>query len=125
MAHFAQLNLETNIVQQVLVVDNADCVNPATGLEEEATGVQFLQQIFGGYYKQTSYNSTFRKNYAGIGDVYDTVRDAFISTKPFNSWVLDESVCRWQAPIAYPEDGLHYKWDEASLHWVRTVLEEG
>ena len=67
-------------------------------------------------WKQTSYNANFRKNYAGIGDTYDAVRDAFIAPKPYDSWVLNESTCRWQAPVPRP-DG-HYIWDESTVSWL-------
>jgi hypothetical protein len=117
MAHFAQLG-SPNIVQQVVVVDNADCINPATGLEEEAYGVQFLERIFGGTWKQTSYNGNIRKKYASTGDLYDESRDAFIPEKPFTSWGLEEGTCQWVAPIDYPSDGAFYTWNEESLVWI-------
>ena len=119
MAHFAQLS-PTNTVQLVLVVDNADCINPATGEEEEAFGIQFLERIFGGRWKQTSYNASFRKNYAGPGQLYDLERDAFIPPKHFDSWILNEDTCQWAPPIPYREgsdDSTYYYWDENILNW--------
>ena len=59
-----------------------------------------------------------RYNYAGVGYTYDSVRDAFIPPKPFNSWVLNESTCNWKAPIEYPSDGKYYSWDELTNNWV-------
>ena len=59
-----------------------------------------------------------RKNYAGIGFTYDSVRDAFIPSKPYPSWVLDEDTCWWNAPVAYPTDDKFYQWDEDTLSWV-------
>jgi len=67
---------------------------------------------------QTSYNGTTRKNYAGIGFTYDSERDAFISPKPYNSWLLNEETCRWEATIEYPTDGKMYSWSEEELNWI-------
>ena len=82
----------------------------------------------GDVYKQTSYNThggvhalggtPLRKNYAGIGYTYDAGRDAFIPPKPYASWVLNETTCLWDAPVAYPDDGKRYSWDEATTSWV-------
>jgi len=72
-------------------------------------------------WKQTSYNKTFRKNYAGIGFQYDQTRDAFIPPKPFNSWILNEDTCLWNAPVAMPttelEDNQYYSWNESIVNW--------
>lgn len=118
MAHFAKLN-ENNMVLEVHVVDN-DCLLDANGVEQESIGIEFLVNWSGGYtnWKQTSYNGNFRKNYAGIGYAYDAGRDAFIAPQPFASWVLDENTCRWDAPIARPDDGKEYFWDEDTMSWV-------
>lgn len=81
---------------------------------------------------QTSYNThggqhpegrPLRKNFAGIGYTYDAQRDAFIAPKPFNSWVLDEQTCLWNAPVAMPTDGKMYTWDEATTSWVEVTVE--
>lgn len=108
MAHFAEINSE-NIVQRVLVVP----------YEQEHRGQEFLaiDLNLGGTWIQTSYNGSIRKNYAGIGGLYDSSRDAFISHKPFPSFVLNEQTCRWQAPVSCPSDQPH-RWDEDSLNWV-------
>ena len=118
MAHFAKLD-ENNLVIDVNVVNNEDLLD-ANGIEREEIGLAFLIQWSGGYpyWKQTSYNGNFRKNYAGIGFTYDPVRDAFIPPKPFESWLLNEDTCLWDAPVPYPEDGKYYRWDEATLSWV-------
>ena len=63
-------------------------------------------------------SQALRKNYAGIGYTYDAQRDAFIPPSPFPSWVLDDFSCTWNAPIAKPDDGKQYAWDEATLAWV-------
>ena len=71
-----------------------------------------------GNWVETFINGENRKNYAGIGYSYDLNRDAFISPKPYNSWILDEATCRWTAPISYPNDGQTYKWDENQQNWI-------
>ena len=119
MAHFAKLD-NNNLVQQVIVVHNNELLE--NGIESEAKGIVFCKSLFDGNWVQTSYNSTFRKNYAGIGDTYDSARDAFIAPKPFNSWVLDEATCRWQAPTPMPTDDKSYTWNEETLSWDEIVL---
>jgi len=109
MAHFAQI--ENNIVTNVIVVDNNNCLDEQ-GNESEAIGIQFCADLLGGTWVQTSYNGNIRKNYAGIGATYDTNRDAFIAPQPYPSWVLDEDTCIYEAPIPYPTDDLIYSWDE-------------
>jgi hypothetical protein len=74
--------------------------------------------------EQTSYNGTFRKNFAGIGHTYDEGRDAFIEPKPFNSWVLDETTCQWKAPVDMPNDGINIHWDEATTSWIAIPVGE-
>jgi hypothetical protein len=115
MAHFAQLN-EQNIVTQVIVVANEELL--LDGIESEEKGVAFCQSLFGGTWKQTSYNGNIRKNYAGIGDTYDSERDAFIAPQPYPSWILVEETCLWQSPTPYPTDEKFYSWDESTLTWV-------
>jgi len=116
MAHFAKLD-ENNNVLAVHVVNND--VITIDGNESEQAGIDFLTSLHGHtLWKQTSYNGNIRKNYAGIGYTYDAARDAFIAPKPFNSWVLDEATCRWQAPTPYPVvDGKTYYWSEDDLSW--------
>jgi hypothetical protein len=116
MAHFAKLD-ENNIVLAVHVVNND--VITTDGVESEQAGVDFLTDLYGHtLWKQTSYNGTIRKNYAGIGYTYDTGRDAFISPKFYGSWVLDEATCQWKAPVAYPTDGKRYGWFEPNQEWI-------
>ena len=114
MAHFAQI--ENNLVTQVIVVDNNDILD-AQGNESETVGTQFCTDLLGGTWVQTSYNGNMRKNYAGIGFTYDTTKDAFIAPQPYPSWVLDESTCRWEAPVPYPEDDNMYIWNEDLINW--------
>jgi hypothetical protein len=121
MAHFAKI--EDNVVTQVIVVDNKDCAD-ASGVEKEYIGAAFCEKLFGGTWKQTSYNGSIRKNYAGVGYSYDSERDAFIPPKPYNSWVLNEDTCLWEAPVAMRQDAgtgeppKRYTWDEATTSWV-------
>jgi len=115
MAHFAEIN-DQNIVQRIIVVHNNELLN-SDGVEQESLGISFCQSLFGGNWKQTSFNANIRKNFAGIGFSYDSARDAFISPKPFNSWSLDEETCQWQAPIEMPNDGNVYIWNEEATSW--------
>ena len=116
MAHYAQIN-SSNIVTQVIVIDNKDTAD-ANGTEKEYIGAAYCERLFGGTWKQTSYNGNIRKNYAGIGYTYDSTRDAFIPPKPFASWTLNENTCRWDSPVAMPTDGKRYSWNEEQLAWV-------
>ena len=119
MAHFAKLD-DNNVVLEVLVVDDQTLDNLPYP-QSEAKGIVFLADWSGGYtnWKQTSYNASFRKNYAGINYIYDSTVDAFIPPKPFPSWLLNTNTCQWQAPIPYPNDGNKYIWDEATQSWVQ------
>lgn len=119
MAHFAQLD-SNNIVTQVIVVDNDDCLDE-NGNESESVGVDFCKRLLGEntIWKQTSYNNNFRNKYAWIGDIYNEEHDAFISPKKFNSWILDTETLNWKAPIDKPEliEGqLDYLWNEKNYN---------
>ena len=107
MSHFAQID-ENNKVIQVLVGDN----------NAPDEGLSFFETIIGGRWIQTSYNGNIRKNFAAINYFYDETLDAFIPPKPYNSWVLDETICRWMPPIKYPQDGAVYIWNEDLGEWV-------
>jgi|TARA_R110000782_G_scaffold93329_2_gene176854 hypothetical protein len=122
MAHFAKLGTGNKVIK-VEVVSNDIATT-------EQAGVDFLNNLYNtsDVWKQTSYNTIggvhllggtpFRKNYAGVDYSYDQIKDAFISPKPFNSWVLNEDTCHWGPPIAYPTDGNNYTWNEETLNWV-------
>jgi hypothetical protein len=99
MGHFAKIN-QKRIVTQVIVGDE-----------------EYVDTLPGTWI-QTSYTGEFRKNYAGIGYAYDYFKDAFIPPKPYNSWILNEDTCKWEAPVAYPADNKLYQWDEENLQWV-------
>jgi len=110
MASFAKLN-NNNIVIDVQSVHN----NTATN---EAAGITFLNNLYStsDTWKQTFTDGT-RKNYAGKGYTYDEDKDAFIAPKPFNSWSLNETNCRWEPPTSYPDDGDSYTWNEDTTSW--------
>lgn len=127
MASFAKI--ENNIVTTVLSVVN-EVLKDSNGIEQEAIGIQFLKTLYNepnAIWKQTSYNTNggvhslggtpFRKNHAGIGYTYDANRDAFIPQKPYNSWLLNEQTCNWEAPVARPNDNNIYTWNEEILNW--------
>ena len=118
MAHFAQLD-ENNVVTQVIVVANSDTAD-ASGVEKEHIGAAFCERLFGGTWKQTSYNGNKRKNYAGIGYTYREDIDAFVPPQPHASWVLNETTAQWEAPVAMPDDGGMYTWDEDNQAWVES-----
>jgi hypothetical protein len=117
MAYFAKLGTG-NIVEQVISINNS-VITDANGVEQEQLGNDFINKLYNtrDVWKQTSYNNNIRKNYAGIGYTYDQTRDAFIPPKPFNSWILNEDTCLWEAPVAMPEDGSMYNWNEATVSW--------
>ena len=118
MSHFAKVN--NGIVERVIVA--------------EQDFFQSFVDTTPGEWIQTSYNTRggvhtlggtpLRKNYAGVGYTYDAQKDAFIPPKPFNSWVLDEETCLWNAPIAYPTDDKIYRWDEATTSWIEVPSAE-
>jgi hypothetical protein len=112
MAHFAEVD-ENGVVQRVLVVPD----------EQEHRGHEFLANDLGlgGTWVQTSYNARIRKNYAGIGMIYDADRDAFRTPQPFASWILNEDTCQWEAPVPYPTDGVIYSWNEETTDWEAIV----
>jgi hypothetical protein len=116
MAHFAKIGLN-NIVTEVLVVANRETMD-SNGVEHESIGIEFLKTLTGHEtWIQTSYNGNIRKNYAGVGYTYDEQRDAFIAPKPFESWVLNETTCLWEAPVAMPTDDKKYSWNESTTSW--------
>ena len=106
MAQFAELD-ESNVVLRVCVVGNEHVPS-----DKHADGEAWCINFWGGTWKQTSYNNNFRKQFAGKGDTYDAAKDKFIKLQPYASWVLDGSD-DWQAPIAQPDDGKIYEWDES------------
>ena len=122
MAHFAELN-ENNIVLRVTKVHN-DVLLDENGNESEALGLNHLEHL-GGRWVQTSYNKTFRKNYAAIGMFYDEIRDAFYwQESDVFDFVFDEETCTWIPPIPLPQDNKLYNWDYINSSWVELILPE-
>jgi hypothetical protein len=110
MAHYAFLDSDSIVTEVIVGINETELIE---GLDPETWYGNYRGQVC----KRTSYNGNIRKNYAGIGFTYDSELDAFIAPKPFPSWVLDKSTCQWEAPIAYPNDGFTYLWDEAEQAW--------
>ena len=110
MAHYAFLDADNVVTEVITGIDETELIE---GLLPETWYGNFRGQVC----KRTSYNNNIRYNYAGIGYTYDTVRDAFIAPKPYASWLLDEAVCRWIAPVVMPSEGL-WTWDEATVSWI-------
>jgi hypothetical protein len=133
MASFAKIGLNGKVIAVHSVVN--EVLHDSNGIEQEDIGIDFLTKLHGwAIWKQTSYNTIggvhssggipLRKNHAGIGYTYDEDRDAFIPPKPFNSWVLNEDTCRWEAPVAMPEltqeqidNKNYYAWNEQIINW--------
>lgn len=119
MAHFAKLD-ENNIVTEVIVVNN-EVITDTNGNEVEQLGIDFCKQLFGenNEWIQASYNGTFRKRYPAFGDAYNEELDAFITPKPYPSWILNSETCDWEAPIPKPEvpEGKIAVWSESTLSW--------
>jgi hypothetical protein len=111
MAHYAFLDKDNIVTEVITGIDETELIE---GLDTETWYGNFRGQTC----KRTSYNNNYRKNYAGVGHYFDESRNAFIAPKPYDSWALDEETCRWQAPVAYPTDGLMYEWDEESQDWA-------
>ena len=126
MASFAKIGLNNKVIEVLSVVN--EVLHDANGIEQESIGIDFLTKLTGyPLWKQTSYNTVggvhnkggipFRKNHAGIGYTYDEDRNAFIPKKPFNSWILNETTCNWNAPVSKPQDENMYIWNESTLSW--------
>jgi len=126
MASFAKIGLNNKVIEVLSVVN--EVLYDSNGIEQEAIGIDFLTKLTGyPVWKQTSYNThggvhssggiPLRKNFAGIGYTYDEDRDAFIPKKPFNSWILNETTCLWNAPVNMPINNNKYNWNESTLTW--------
>lgn len=125
MAHFAKV--EDGVVTQVIVASQEFIDSGSLG--DPAMWIKTSYNTRGGvhYDPETGLPDSkdpLRKNYAGIGYTYDPQRDAFISPKPHNSWVLNEETCVYEAPVAYPTDGFYYTWDENVINWVRKTMSD-
>jgi hypothetical protein len=140
MASFAKLDNNNIVIQLVAVVN--EVIKDSNGIEQEQLGINFLKTLYNepnANWKQSSYNTnagvhslggtSFRKNHAGIGYTYDETRDAFIPIKPYNSWVLNESTCRWESPVIRPEltqeqkdNNQYYTWNEETQSWTLQTI---
>jgi hypothetical protein len=116
MSHFAKV--ENGIVTQVIVIEQDVLASGLWG--DPASWVQTSYNTYGG--QHTLGGTPLRKNYAGIGFTYDSVRDAFIAPQPFNSWLLNEDTCQWEAPTPRPTDDKLYNWDEETVSWKEIVV---
>jgi len=131
MASFAKIGLNSKVIEVLSAVN--EVLHDSNGIEQEVIGIDFLTKLTSyPLWKQTSYNThggvhsnggtPVRKNHAGIGMTYDEDRDAFIAPKPFNSWILNEDTCCWEAPVAYPDDGKRYTWNESTTTWDILII---
>ena len=127
MASFAKIGLNGKVIEVQSVVN--EVLHDANGVEQESIGIDFLTKLTGwAIWKQTSFNTRggvhklggtpLRKNHAGVGYIYDENRDAFIPTCVYKGWVINETTCLWECPIAYPQDGNKYRWNNDLLNWV-------
>jgi hypothetical protein len=110
MAHYAFLDKNNTVIEVIVGVDETELIE---GKDPETWYGKLRKKTC----IRTSYNGNIRKNYAGIGFTYDSERDAFLPPKPFDSWILNEETCNWEAPVAYPVDGFTYAWNEKELDW--------
>tara|TARA_R110000803_G_scaffold11797_1_gene34955 strand:- start:2 stop:391 length:390 start_codon:yes stop_codon:yes gene_type:complete len=123
MATFAKIGLNNKVIEVQSLVN--EVLHDSNCVEQENIGIDFLTKLTGwSIWVQTSYNGNFRKNHAGIGYTYDEDRDAFIPKKPFASWILNETTCLWEAPVAKPElteeqitNNNYYVWNEETTSW--------
>jgi hypothetical protein len=115
MAHFAEID-DKGIVLRVVVIANNETINQ-DGTESEEKGIEICNRLFGGNWVQTSYNGNFRGRFASIGGTYDSVNNVFIDASPYPSWKLNTETHYWEAPIAKPNDGRKYMWDESLISW--------
>jgi hypothetical protein len=135
MASFAKIGMNGKVIAVHSVVNKV--LHDSNGIEREDIGIDFLTKLYGwSIWKQTSYNThagvhslggtPLRKNFAGIGYTYDEDRDAFIPKKPYPSWVLNETTCLWEAPVAMPteqlENNQYYSWNESAINWEIKTL---
>ena len=125
MSHFAEIDGD-GIVQRVIVIEQ-NMLN-SWNWGDPNNWIQTSYNTRGGIHYAPNSNDpddgvALRKNYAGKGYTYDKTRDAFIPPQPYPSWLLDENTCQWSAPVAYPDDGKRYNWDEDNTQWVEVEIE--
>jgi hypothetical protein len=144
MAHFAKLD-ENNVVVQIVKIANIDIMDLQYGGDKEETGIRFCKEFYddNATWVQTSYNSNFRGNYAGIGFTYMegvatvgvATTSVFIEQKPYPSWSISTTSAVWESPIgdaptltdSQVENDQYYTWDEDTYQadnttgWVLTT----
>ena len=115
MTSFAKIGLSNKVIE-ILSVHNNE-LKDSNGVEQEVNGINFLTSYntHGGFHLLGG--TPFRKNHAAIGYTYDEDRDAFIPKKPYDSWILNETTCQWEAPVVKPDDGKIYLWNETTKQW--------
>lgn len=128
MAYYAFINSENEVVEIIPGRDETETIDGISDWEEyystKRDGLTCLRTSYnthGGEHRNGG--KPFRKNFAGIGFRYDATIDGFIPPKPFESWVLNEETCLWEAPIPHPADGTRYSWDETLGDWVEVTVE--
>jgi hypothetical protein len=112
MAHFAKV--ENGFVTEVIVAEQDFIASGAVG--NPSDWIQTSYNTHGGQHPE---GRPLRKNYAGVGFIYDSVKDAFYAPQPYPSWTLNEETCLWDSPVPYPIDGELYRWDEPTLQWIK------
>lgn len=117
MAYFAQLD-GNNIVINVIVIDDDNCLD-GDGNHSEVVGIAFCKSLIGQNttWVETKEDGSIRNKYAGIGYTFDATNDVFIVPQPISSWTLNQTTFNWDPPVAYPDDGNHYYWNEATQSW--------
>ena len=119
MARFAKIGLNNRVMSVEVVHD--DVLKDANGVEQESLGIDFLTKLHGWAIWRQTFTDGTRKNHAGIGHTYDEDRSAFIPKKPYESWILNEDTCQWEAPVAKPDDGKEYTWNESTKNWDEVI----
>ena len=120
MARFAKIKADNTVETVVTVADPV--ITDSEGVQQEQLGVDFLNKLYktSDTWKQTFKDGT-RKNFAAVGDIYDSAKDAFYEPQPFPSWTLNADTCKWEPPVAYPADGgidnKYYEWNEETQSW--------
>lgn len=112
MKYFAELNNNNTVIRVCIFEDSVKSGEEALNITPLLEGHKWMETFFDG---------SQRKNYAGPNYTYDENRDAFIASKSYDSWILNENTCKWEAPIPYPNDGKIYSWDESLKNWIEIV----
>ena len=120
MAHFAELGPQ-NQVLRVIAIGDSDMLD-SNGIESEEIGITYCQNLFGGEWKQTSYNDNFRRLYASIGSVYRDSYDAFMPAREYRAWSFNETLWEWEPPVPMPFSIGPWEWDSSNDRWTTDLL---